>query len=302
MYSGRLHKPAKTRMAKGSPTRRYRQPRLRAAFSGGFQFSIAPSEVSELHRWAINTMRSLGLISAMLVLPATLVADDGVILLHGINRSPASMRKIEAALVGAGYTVENVGYDAGARSIQELSDEVIGAALESARLGECLKVHFVTHSMGGILVRSYFKRHPTDRLGRVVMIAPPNRGSEVVDRIGDWYLFRKILGRAGGELGTHAQSTPIQLGPVEFECGVIAGDRTINWINSSMIPGPDDGKVSVERSQVDGMKDHMVVHATHPYIMNKTEVIKLTLRFLDEGTFGRKAAQPGATDNPDGAQ
>lgn len=236
-------------------------------------------------------MRSLALIAGLLVLPAGLIAGDGVILLHGINRSPSSLRKIEAALVGAGYIVENVGYDAGAHSIQELSDEAIGSALGSARLGECLKIHFVTHSVGGILVRSYFKRHSTDRLGRVVMIAPPNRGSEVVDRIGDWFLFRKILGRAGGELGTDTQSTPNQLGPVEFECGVIAGDRTINWINSSMIPGPDDGKVSVERTRVEGMKDHTVVHATHPYIMNKTEVIALTLRFLGEGAFRQKAAQ-----------
>lgn len=242
-------------------------------------------------------MRSLGFSIVLLLLPVTVVASEGVVLLHGLCRSPASMEKIESSLVAVGYIVENVGYDSRAHSIQELSDQAIGEALKSPRLRDCAKIHFVTHSLGGILVRSYFKRHPADRLGRVVMLAPPNQGSEVVDRIGDWYLFRKINGKAGSELGTDAQSTPNQLGLVDFECGVIAGDRSINWINSCMIPGRDDGKVSVERSRVEGMKDHKVVHVSHPYIMKNAEVIESKLHFIRAGTFGKKAALPGATRN-----
>ncbi len=224
------------------------------------------------------------------LLATGLYAADGVILLHGLCRSPESMEEMASALVHAGFIVENTGYDSRTRSIQEMGDEVIGEALVSPRFLDCPKIHFVTHSMGGMLVRSYFKRHSFDRLGRVVMLAPPNQGSEVVDRLGDWYLFKKLNGPAGSELGTDAGSTPNQLGPVRFECGVIAGDRSINWINSVLIPGSDDGKVAVERSRVEGMKEHRVVHATHPYIMKNLSVIALTLRFLREGTFNEEAS------------
>jgi hypothetical protein len=123
------------------------------------------------------------------------------------------------------------------------------------------------------------------------MLAPPNRGSEVVDKIGDWKAFRKLNGPAGSEMGTGSGSTPNALGPVSFELGVIAGDRSINWINSSMIPGPDDGKVSIENTKVEGMKAHLVVHATHPYLMKNRKAIQATLVFLKSGTFTAPPAE-----------
>lgn len=212
-------------------------------------------------------------------------ARDGVILLHGLCRTNASMQKMAAALANAGFVVDNVDYPSRTAGIQQLSDEAIGTALHGAALQPCRKIHFVTHSLGGILVRSYFARHTDARLGRVVMLGPPNQGSEVVDEIGSWYLFRKLNGPAGGELGTDSSSTPNRLGPVGFELGVIAGDRSINWINSWMIKGPDDGKVSVARTQVVGMKEHLMVHVTHPYLMTDRTVIASTLRFLQTGTF-----------------
>ena len=95
-------------------------------------------------------------------------------------------------------------------------------------------------------------------------------------------------GPAGGEMGTDADSTPNTLGPVNFECGIIAGDRSINWINSlAMIDGKDDGKVSVENTKVDGMKEHLVVHTTHTFMMRNNKVIEATLRFLQNGTFNK---------------
>jgi len=216
-------------------------------------------------------------------------AQDGVILLHGLCRTKASMQKMAAALANAGFVVVNVDYPSRTAGIQQLSDEAIGTALHSAALQSCRKIHFVTHSLGGILVRSYFARHTDARLGRVVMLGPPNQGSEVVDEIGSWYLVRKLNGPAGGELGTGGSSTPNRLGPVGFELGVIAGDRSINWINSWMIKGPDDGKVSVERTKVAGMKEHLVVHVTHPYLMTDPTVIASTIRFLQTGTFSSPA-------------
>lgn len=219
------------------------------------------------------------------MIPAGMHASEGVILLHGLARTADSMEKMAQALGDAGYTVLNKGYPSRKGSIEELSESAIGAALRDPRLSGCSRINFVTHSLGGILVRSYFKRHSGERPGRVVMLGPPNQGSEVVDRIGDWSLFKALNGPAGTELGTGPGSTPKQLGAVDFELGVIAGDRSINWINSLMIEGSDDGKVSVNNTRVAGMKEHAVVHVSHPVLMKRREVIDLTLRFLRHGSF-----------------
>jgi len=118
------------------------------------------------------------------------------------------------------------------------------------------------------------------------MLAPPNEGSEVADKLGDLSLYKWINGPAGNELGTDKNSVPNQIGPAHFPVGVIAGDRSINWINSLfLIPGRNDGKVSVERAKLAGMSDFLVVHATHPFIMRNDEVIRQTIKFLQTGTF-----------------
>lgn len=211
---------------------------------------------------------------------------DGVILLHGLARSAVSMGKLETRLADAGYVVVNIDYPSRTAGIGKLSEEVINTALADPRLRSCEKIHFVTHSLGGILVRAYIAKFQITKLGRVVMLGPPNQGSEVVDRIGPWKLFKCINGPAGGELGTGPDSLPNRLGPVDFDLGVIAGNRSINWINSTMIEGPDDGKVSVERTKVAGMKEHVVFRVTHPMMMKNRAVIDATLRFLATGSFG----------------
>ena len=217
----------------------------------------------------------------------TLMADEGVVLLHGICRTERSMNRLEKELRAEGFIVVNIGYESRTASIGNLGERAIGGALEDTRLSDCAKIHFVTHSMGGLLVRSYFKQHEFDRLGRVVMLAPPNQGSELVDRMGGWWLFRSIHGPAGAEMGTAPDSTPNTLGPVGFECGVIAGDRSINWANSLMIQGRDDGKVSCARTEVQGMSDHIVIHSTHPFIMRNRTAISQTVHFLRNGSFDR---------------
>jgi len=230
-------------------------------------------------------MKTILSILLFLSFATNLHAADGVILLHGLLRSDASMQKMESRLTDTGFIVLNVDYPSRTAKVRELSDAAIGEALQDARLKECEQVHFVTHSLGGILVRSYFKRHKDKRLGRVVMLGPPNKGSEVVDTIGATWFFKKLNGPAGNELGTDNESVPNTLGAVDFECGVIAGDRSIDVISSMMIAGPDDGKVSIERTKVEGMQEHSVVHATHTFMMKNDAVIEKTIRFLTTGSF-----------------
>jgi hypothetical protein len=231
--------------------------------------------------------RILIFMATVLVAAQTFSAPEQVILLHGLCRTSASMGRMEEALTQAGYQVENVDYPSRTARVQQLADNVIGRALAECQRDGATRIDFVTHSLGGILVRSYLARHSLPTLGRVVMLAPPNQGSEVVDKLGGWLLFKWINGPAGNELGTDTDSSPNQLGPLNYPVGIIAGDRSINWINSMLIPGRDDGKVSVERTKLAGMSDHIVIHTAHPFIMMNREAIRQTIQFLRTGAFDR---------------
>ena len=209
-----------------------------------------------------------------------------VILLHGLSRTHRSMAAIERMLVNNGYDVFNIGYPSRTYAIAPLAEEIYRRimALDTTRYD---RVHGVTHSMGGIILRKMLKHHTLENLGRVVMLSPPNQGSEVVDRLKQWPLFRLINGPAGGELGTGNKDIPGRLGRVDFNLGVIAGRKTVNWILSTMIPGENDGKVSVQRARVPGMRDFLVVDATHPFIMRNPRVLNEILYYLRNGRFFR---------------
>jgi len=212
---------------------------------------------------------------------------ESVILLHGLARTKHSMNKMEKQLTAKGFDVVNWGYPSRHHTIEELAEKAIPAAIEVCRKKGATTIHFVTHSMGGILVRYYLKHHDVQDIGRVVMLSPPNGGSEVVEMFRNTFPFRFINGPAGKQLGTDASSLPRMLGKVEFDSGVITGDRSINPINSVLIPGADDGKVSVRNATVEGMSDFLVVHVSHPFIMKHREVITQTIHFLKNGKFDR---------------
>jgi triacylglycerol lipase len=216
--------------------------------------------------------------------PAAMPSEH-VILLHGLCRTNRSMRPMADALRAAGYTVHNIDYPSRTAPIADLAVLAIVPAVAACRAAGATRIHFVTHSLGGILVRQYLATHELPTLGRVVMLGPPNQGSEVVDRLGAWRLFGAINGPAGRQLGTAANSVPNRLGPVTYPVGVIAGRRSINWINSRFLPGPDDGKVTVARTKVDGMADHVVLACSHPLLPRDRVAIRDTLRFLEHGGF-----------------
>lgn len=132
------------------------------------------------------------------------------------------MDSMEHALSAAGYQVLNVDYPSRGGSIETLSERVVGQAVHECQQAGAQRIHFVTHSLGGILARSYLARHSLTSLGHVVMLGPRNQGSEVVDKLGQCWLYRKIIGPAGAELGTDANSIPSKLGPADYSVGVIA--------------------------------------------------------------------------------
>jgi hypothetical protein len=197
------------------------------------------------------------------------------------------MKDLASRLAAEGYGIVNVGYPSRTATVEDLAEKVIPETVAECRRNGAARIHFVTHSMGGILVRYYLSRHDLPELGRVVMMAPPNCGSEAVDRLKDNFAFKWLNGPAGQQLGTGGDSLPRGLGPVNFETGVIAGDQSINLILSRFIPGPDDGKVSVAATKVDGMRDHIVIHATHTFIMSNPQAIEQTIVFLKQGQFSK---------------
>ncbi len=215
-------------------------------------------------------------------------AADCVILLHGLGRTDAAMAKMAAALRADGYHVINVDYPSRKDSVDRLAMDYVGRAIEGCRENSSENIHFVTHSMGGILVRYYLAHQRLNELGRVVMLSPPSQGSEVVDTLVEVPGFYALNGPAGQQLGTDDNSIPNRLGPVDYPVGIITGNRSINLILSLLIPGDDDGKVSTERAKLDGMADFLVVPHTHPMIMTSDQVIRQTRQFLLHGKFDQE--------------
>ncbi len=218
-----------------------------------------------------------------------------VVLLHGLARSARSMAGLAEHLEAAGYAVCNIGYPSREAPIATLVEAHLRPALRACP-GVWQGAHYVTHSMGGILLRALAQSEEAPRIHRVVMLAPPNQGSEVVDAIGDWPAFGWWNGPAGRELGTGAHSLPQRLGPVPFELGVIAATRSYNPLLSALIPGDDDGKVAVASTRVAGMTDHATVAASHTFVMNHARARELTLRFLREGRFDAAGNASAAAD------
>lgn len=212
-----------------------------------------------------------------------------VVLLHGLARSARSMNTLEARLVHEGYAVVNLDYPSTQHAVAYLAQEVLARKLASC-CPFASTIHFVTHSMGGILMRHYLAHHSLPSLGRVVMLSPPNQGSEVVDRLRGLAFFRWLNGPAGQELGTDPEGVPAQLDPVDFDCGVITGNRVIEPWLSWMIPGESDGKVSVENARVEGMGDFLVVPHSHTFIMRQRGVIEQVVHYLRHGSFARTDA------------
>jgi len=211
--------------------------------------------------------------------------SECIVLIHGLVRTSRSMNKAASILSSYGYEVNNINYPSRKKVMNQLVKQHFQPVIKACESKNYKQIHFLTHSMGGIILRCYLANHSIQNLGRSVMLAPPNQGSEIVDRLGHLTLFTLINGPAGNELGTNKNSLPNSLGDLNFDTGIIAGYKSMNPLLSLLIPGTNDGKVSVERAKTKGMKDFLAVPHTHSFIMQRSNIIYQSLFFIQNGYF-----------------
>lgn len=181
------------------------------------------------------------------------------------------MKKIENVLLKKGYSVINVNYPSRREKIEKLSNDYLKKYIEEKCTNKSKKIHFVTHSMGGIIVRYFLSKHELPNLGKVIMIAPPNKGSKLADYLSSFPMLNTILGPALKQLRTGKKSLPNKIVPPGYPVGIIAGKY--------------DEKVPVESAKLTNMQDFLLVSSTHTYIMDSDRVIKAVQQFLEEGKF-----------------
>lgn len=219
---------------------------------------------------------------------------ETIVLLHGLGRSATNMLILEWRLEARGYRVCNIGYDTRVPRIEDAIAEVY-TALEACRT-DGGRLHFVTHSLGGLVLRGLLSSHTLAELGHAVMLAPPNRGSEIADRLRAWGWLGPVMGPLSTQLGTGEEDLPQQLPVPTIPFGVIAGDQWINPAGPLWLPSPHDGTVSVASTRLAGMRDHIVMPYTHTFIMNAAPVADQIDAFLRHGRFARAVGTSSETD------
>jgi pimeloyl-ACP methyl ester carboxylesterase len=231
----------------------------------------------------------------LLLLPAAAALHaeppETVILLHGLGRTRWSLWRVEQTLRHDGYQVINLTYPSRTQSVEALAQNWLAPLIAAQSFAP--RLHFVTHSLGGIMLRCYLRDHPVPNLGRVVMLAPPNRGSEVADRLRPTWFYRTVNGPAGQQLGTHGLPRTLAPWPAGAgQLGIIAGDRSLNPLFSFWLPGPGDGKVTVASARLAGMTDFITVHTSHTWLAWRSEVLGQIEAFLRSGRFTHSAPEP----------
>jgi triacylglycerol lipase len=197
------------------------------------------------------------------------------------------MRGLEEYLKRLGYLTVNLAYPSTTKTIETIAETHLARAVQDCEAQIAGKIHFVGHSLGGLIVRQYLQRHSVPVGSRLVMLSPPNQGSELVDLLMQVPLYRWITGPAGQEIGKGPESVINRLDPVGIDVGVIAGNLSINLVFSAFMDGPDDGMISVKSTMLPEMRDFIIVHNTHTFIMRDPLVMRQVAHFLKHGRFDR---------------
>jgi len=214
---------------------------------------------------------------------------DLVVVLHGIFRSASSMKTFANRLAERDFEVLNVDYPSTAYTLEELTEKIHPDIDRFLKAHPGRTVHFAGYSMGGLLIRAYLAKYKPENLGRVVMMGTPNHGSEVADFLRENWAFRKFYGPAGQQLTTD-QDYMSRFGKPDYPFAVIAGDRSIDPVSSKLIPGDDDGKVSIQSTHLEGEEDHIILHTDHLTMPENFAVAVEAAHYLRYGFFKRGSA------------
>ncbi len=210
--------------------------------------------------------------------------NDTVVLLHGFGRSNTAMWLLAKRLENADYKVVRVGYN----SLQSCPEEIlheISRQIESCCTELEQPVHFVGHSMGGLMIRAYLGKHKVKHMGKAVLIGTPNKGTPIVDIFQDsWWM--KLAGPMASNLGTDDNNFPHTLPAPDYPLGIIAG-VTDSGFFSAQIPGKDDGLVPVASTYLEGMNDFIIIETNHSMMRYNEEVALQTIEFLKHGQFSK---------------
>lgn len=216
-----------------------------------------------------------------------------LVLLHGLARGPWSMALLGHRLTRAGFTVHNLSYPRRPRSLDQ-AVAAVARQVDALELPDSEPLGWVTYSLGSLVARAWLATERSGSGDRLVMMAPPNGGSELVDRIGERPWFRLLFGALAAELGTGPEGLPRRLAVPEVEFAVIAGSRWINPLGGWLLDAEHDGTVTVANTRLAGMSDHLVVPHTHTFMMNSPRVAAEVAHYLRHGRF-RPAPRPGAS-------
>lgn len=214
------------------------------------------------------------------------------VLVHGVMRTHRSMRKMERALKKRGYITINFSYNSRRLTIQEAA-QLLHEKLDSL---EDKPLYFVCHSMGGLITRYYLSRWKPRGARALVMVGTPNHGSELADFWSRFAPFRWLYGPAGLQLRTGDAGFSEKAGIPSIPFGVIAGRKGDGKGYSRIIPGDDDGRVSVESTKLQGMTDFIVLRHHHTFMMRKKDIIENVLHFFEHLRFIQKAGEHGNRD------
>ena len=217
--------------------------------------------------------------------------SEWVILLHGLGRLRQSMGGLDRHLKSLGYSTINLTYPSTTKTIEAIADTHLARAVHTCEESGAGKIHFVGHSLGGLIVRQYLQGNSVPEGSRLVMLSPPNQGSELVDLLTQVPVYRWITGPAGQEIGRGPESLVNRLKPVAIDIGVIAGNFSINLLAAAIMDGPGDGMVSVKSTMLPEMRDFIVVPNTHTFIMRDPFVMRQVAHFLKHGRFNHSKTE-----------
>lgn len=208
-----------------------------------------------------------------------------VVLLHGILRNKLDMFPLEKYLESKGYVVLNILYPSRELSLEDISAFVDKKIQTCPSYNKNMTLNFVTHSMGGLIARYYIDTHKPENIGNVVMLGPPNAGSEFADWLSDVKIFSPLYKAIYGPAGSQLRTDYVHKDKINYPLGVIAGNASINPLAPWILPGDHDGIVTVERTKIEGMTDHITMNSTHTFMMFSPEVMSQVHEFLLHGKF-----------------